>query len=80
MDRKLVEQAIEEYQEGAEKIEFGCKDKFLIFDVLLDNRYPQYPPQFFCRSAIASLNDGRDIFKDILKGDWKLTKSLYEMV
>jgi hypothetical protein len=79
----LVEHAIEEYHlQSEDRLELGLKDKFFIFDVLLDNRYPFNSPQFFCRSAFSRppLNDGRDVYKDILKGDWKETKRLFEMV
>lgn len=49
--------------------------------MLLDHRYPFYQPQIFCRTAFSRppLNDGRDLFKEILKGEWKITKKLYEM-
>jgi hypothetical protein len=63
-------------------IEYRGREKFLVFDVLLDHRYPFYQPQIFCRTPFSKppINDGRDVFKDVLKGDWKVTNRLYEMV
>lgn len=56
-------------------------DKF-VFDVLLDHKYPFQQPQIFCRTAFSNppLNDGRDLFSDILKSEWKIAKKLYEIV
>ena len=53
-----------------------------MFDVLLDQRYPFYQPQIFCRAPFSKppLNDGRDVFKEVLKADWRITKKLYEIV
>ena len=80
----MVEEALEDLNQASEidEIKLSLKDKYLVFDILLDHRYPFYPPQFFCRTAFSkpSLNDGRDVYKDVLKGDWKVTKKLYEMV
>ena len=35
-----------------------------------------------CRTAFSQppLNDGRDLFNDILKSEWKIAKKLYEIV
>lgn len=35
-----------------------------------------------CRTEFTniSLNDGRDLFTDILKSEWKVAKKLYEIV
>ena len=35
-----------------------------------------------CRTAFSTppLNDGRDLFNDILKSEWKIAKKLYEIV
>lgn len=35
-----------------------------------------------CRTNFSSppLNDGRDLFNDILKSEWKIAKKLYEIV
>ncbi len=56
-------------------------DKF-VFDVLLDHKYPFQQPQIFCRTSFSlpPLNDGRDLFNDILKSEWKIAKKLYEIV
>jgi len=69
-------------QENLPAIVFKNRDRSLIFDILLDNRYPFNQPQIFCRSAFSSppLNDGRDVFNEVLKSDWQLTKKLHEII
>jgi hypothetical protein len=56
-------------------------EKF-VFDILLDHKYPFQQPQIFCRTPFSNppLNDGRDLFSDILKSEWKIAKKLYEIV
>jgi len=53
------------------------------FEVLLDHRFPFQQPQIFCLTPFCTppLNDGRDLFADILKHEeWKIAKRLYEIV
>jgi hypothetical protein len=61
------------------------KDKYFVFDILLDHKYPFYQPQIFCRSAFSKppLNDGRDVFNEVLPQsleEWRITKKLHELV
>lgn len=56
-------------------------EKFL-FEILLDQKFPFNQPQVFCLTPFSQppLNDGRDLFTDIMKQDWKIAKKLYEIV
>lgn len=56
-------------------------DKY-IFDILLDYKFPFQQPQIFCRTPFSNppLNDGRDLFNDVLRTQWKIAKKLYEII
>jgi ubiquitin-protein ligase len=66
-------------------VKSGLLDKNIenfVFDVLLDHKFPFQQPQIMCRTNFSSppINDGRDLFNDILKSEWKIAKKLYEIV
>lgn len=53
-----------------------------VFDVLLDHKFPFQQPQIFCRTPFSNppLSDGRDLFNDVMKSEWKTARKLYEIV
>lgn len=71
IDRKLVK---------SEDV-FSRTDKF-VFDVFLDQRYPFQPPQIYARTPFSKppLNDGRDLFSDIMRSEWRVIKKIHQIV
>ena len=53
-----------------------------VFDIFLDDKFPFQQPQILCRTdfSVQPSTDGRDIFQEILKSDWKIANKLYEIV
>ena len=53
-----------------------------MFDVLLDLSYPFQQPKIFCRTPFSSppLNDGRDLYGEIVSTEWRIARKLAEMV
>lgn len=92
IDRTLVEHSINEYLEELKQelasdqalpnINVQSRDKYLVFDLLLDHRYPFYQPQIFCRTAFCNppTNDGRDVFNEVVREEWRVNRKLYEII
>lgn len=56
-----------------------------MFEAILDHKFPFQQPQIVCMTAFSQppLNDGRDLFNDIVKpedGGWKIARKLFEIV
>ena len=55
------------------------------FEIILSNKYPFRDPQVLCHTEFAhqmlSLNDGRDLFGEVVgEGGWKVGHKLYSLI